>query len=286
MSASHPDDLDACCRISEIEAFPPLLNSIRKLIGIINSQVESACELEDLVKYDQALTVRVLKIANSTFYGCRKEVKTIAKAIVLIGFERTKSICLSALLMSVLSSGARIDPAQRELLWKHSFAVSRLAAAIAGRRPWMNVEEAAVLGLIHDIGHIIMAMYFKERFESIMDISSKTNIPQWEVEVQIGFTHTRLGRILAMRWALPEMFQTVIEFHHNPDESLVFNPETRLVHLADVLSNSSRNPELMEDEGTLSSLRELFIPEEEWREYEEYLQAIGPEINQLWNLLN
>jgi HD-like signal output (HDOD) protein len=286
MCASSLDDREARYQIARIRALPPLSNSIRKLLEIINSQVESANELESLVKYDQALAVKVLKIANSTFYGCRKEVRTLAKAIVLIGFDQVKSVCLSALLVSVLSSGAPIEPVYRERLWKHSFAVSRIAMVIAGRRPWLHVEEASVLGLIHDIGLIIMALYFREQFTWVMEVSSKRNSPHWNVEMQAGLTHTELGRILALRWALPEMFQAVVEFHHSPDKSLAYNAETRLIHLADVLSNSTQYPELLEDEETLASCRELHIPEDEWQEYHKDLHMIWHEIDQLWNLLN
>jgi HD-like signal output (HDOD) protein len=188
--------------------------------------------------------------------------------------------------MSLLSNGVSIDPVQREHLWKHAFATSRIATVMTKRRPWVNREEASILGLIHDIGHLIMAVYFSEQFNTIMAIASKRMSPPWLVEIQRGFLHTQLGKYVAVRWAFPESFQAVIEFHHSPERCEAFRTETMLIYLADALSNSVQYPELLTDETTLSCCKDLCIPEEEWQEYQESLEQIWPEVDQLWNLLS
>jgi putative nucleotidyltransferase with HDIG domain len=187
--------------------------------------------------------------------------------------------------MNLLSNGFEISPAQRALLWKHAFATSKIASEMAKRRPWISKEEAAVLGLIHDIGQMVMLMYFREQFEAAVEIAAKRKVPLWCVETQAGVTHTQLGKYLASRWAFPDAFKSVIEFHHFPEKSKSFKAEVKLIHLANVLCNSREYPELLSDEATLSCCRDLYISEDEWQEYQDGLSRVWTEVDQLWNLL-
>ncbi len=272
-------------QIAQIEDLPPLPQSIRRLIEIIHSEIDSPGELESIIGYDPSLAAKVVRIGNSTYYGYRKIVNTLSKAITVIGVNQVKSICICTLLMNLLSNGRVISPAHREMLWKHSFACSKIAAGITKKRPWINGDEAAVLGLIHDLGWIVMAMHFNEQFNAIWETAARRNVPPWCIEMQYGLAHTQLGKYLASRWAFPDEFGAVIEFHHCPEKSKSFRTEVVLIHLANVLSHSREYPELVNDEFTLSHCRELYISEEEWQEFQESVRDIWPEIDQLWNLL-
>ncbi len=285
MSICPLEEQEVRYQISQIKELPPLPQSVQRLIEIIQDEIESSEELESIIGYDQAVAAKVLQIANSTYYGFRKSVTSIARAIVVVGFNQVKSICLCTLLMNLLSDARRIDPVVREQLWKHAFATSKIAAEISKKRPWVKREEAALLGLIHDIGYVAMAAYFGEYFKFIMDTASRRNSPPWCVEMQTGLSHTEVGKYLASRWALPESFQAVIEFHHSPERCDSHRSEIRLIHLADVLSNSRSYPHLLTDEATLSYCRDLCISEDEWQEYQNSLEFIRPEVDQLWDLL-
>ena len=284
--ASIPlDENEIRYQIAQIEELPALPQAIKRLIEIIHSEIDTPGELESIIGYDPSLAAKVVMVGNTSYYGYRGRVKTLSKAISIIGANQVKSICIFTLLMNLLSNGRVISPAHREMLWKRSFASSRIAAEITKKRPWMNVDEAAVLGLIHDLGWVVMAMYFNEQFVAIFETAARTNIPPWCVESQYGLAHTQLGKYLALRWAFPESFKAVIEFHHCPEMSKSFKTEVRLMHLVNVLSHSHGYPELVNDEFTLSHCRELYICEDEWQEIQESVQNIWPEVDQLWNLL-
>ncbi|MFZ2447757.1 MAG: HDOD domain-containing protein [Syntrophobacteraceae bacterium] len=285
MSICPLEEQEVRYQISQIKELPPLPQSVQRLIEIIQDEIDSAEELESIIGYDQAVAAKVLQIANSTYYGFRRTVTSIARAIAVVGFNQVKSICLCTLLINLMSDGRKIDPVHRERLWKHAFATSRIAAAICKKRPWVKREEAALLGLIHDIGHLAMATYFSEYFQYVMDTAARRNSSPWCVEMQAGLSHTEVGKYLASRWALPESFQAVIEFHHCPERCDSHRSEIRLIHLADVLSSSPYYPHLLTDEATLSYCRDLFISEDEWQEYQDSLEFIWQEVDQLWGLL-
>ncbi len=271
--------------ISQIKELPTLARSIKRLIEIILFEIDSPHELESIIGYDQALVAKVLMVANATLYGYRGKVSTLSKAMTVIGYNRVKSICICTLLMSLVSSECVISAAQREMLWKHSFASSKIAVEITRKRPWINAEEAAVLGLIYDIGWLVMAVHFNEQFTAIFETVAKTNAPPWWVEVQYGLSHTQLSKYLATRWVFPEAIKAVIEFHHCPERSRSFKTEVMLIYLVDVLSYSRERPELVNEDITLSHCRRLYISEEEWQEYQQSVERIWPEVDQLWELI-
>ncbi len=279
------DEKEIRYQVSQIRELPPLPQSAQKLIEIIHGEIESTEELVSIIRYDQALAAKVLRIANSTYYGFRAEIKTISNAAVLIGLNQLKSICLCSLLVNMLSCAPSISPSLRERMWKHAYATSRIASEIAKKRPWLSPEEAAVLGLLHDVGRLAMAMYFTQQFNAIMEIASERKSPPWCVEMEFGLAHSQIGKYLASRWAFPELFQIVIEFHHTPDRCTSYKTEVRLIHLANVLSNSRTYPELLTDKATIAYCRDLYISEEEWQEYQESMGVIWPEVDQLWTLL-
>jgi len=224
-------------------------------------------------------------VANSTYYGMRGNVPTLTKAMILIGFEQVKSLCLCALLMDMCSTQDSIEPEERERLWKHSFATARVASEMARTRPWVSPEKAYILALFHDLGRVAMAFSLQDHYRAIWGLSRNGKIPLWYAELQYGLTHTVVGKWLATRWNLPEVFQMVMEFHHFPEKSPAFKAEVKLVALANILVNSRENPELLDDEITSVYRKDLFIPETEWEACRKRLQDIWAEVDQLWTLL-
>ena len=285
MSIIPLDDKEIRYQVSQIKELPPLPLSLRRLIEIIYSEIDTPGELESIICYDPSLVGKVLMIGNSSYYGFRRKVSSIPRAISIVGADQVKSICIYTLLMSLLSSGRSIDPVHREMLWKHAFASSRIAGEITKKRPWMGRNEASVLGLLHDLGWIVMAAYFDEQFVAILETAERRKVPPWYVETQYGLEHSRLGKYLASRWALPAEFLAVMEFHHCPEQSKAFSTEVRFIHLVNILSHAREYPELVDEESTLSRCRDLYISEEEWQEYQETVENIWPEIDQLWHLL-
>jgi HD-like signal output (HDOD) protein len=285
MSIIPPDDEEIRYQISKINELPSLPQSFERLIDIIRSEIDAPGELESLISYDPSLAAKLVMVANSSYYGHRGKVTTLSRAINIIGLYQAKSICICALLMNVLANGHSISAVYREMLWKHSFVTSRALVEVNKKRPWLDREEASLLGLLHDLGWIVMAAHFKDQFTAVFEAAERRKIPSWCAETHYGIVHTQLGKYLAARWAFPEVLKAAIEFHHFPEKSKSFKAEVKLTYLANVLSHSRDFPELVSDEVTMLHCRELNISEEEWQEYQEKVQLIWDEVDELWNLL-
>lgn len=285
MEISTLDEKEIQYRISLVTDVPPLPLALQRLVDLVHSEIASLKELERIIRYDQGLSARVLRIANSTFYGCRGQTHTLTRALVLIGFEQARKICLCALLLELFSSGRVLDPSEKERLWKHAFATARIAGEIAAKRPWTTVEEAYLLGLLHDIGQLVMAVYLPSHYRAIRDRAARRSISAWYVEAEYGITHNMIGKWATVKWCLPEVYQRVVEYHHYPEKSPSCKSEVKMIHLANALVLSQESPALLTDIDTLNCRRDLFITDEEWSSYQEKMNDIWPEVDQFWNLL-
>ncbi|MHC1730042.1 MAG: HDOD domain-containing protein [Syntrophobacteraceae bacterium] len=284
MNIAPLDEKEIRYRVSQIKDLPVLSPGLLKILDILAKQTDSANELESLIRYDPGLAAKVMRTANSTYYGFRGEICSLSQTIDIVGYERVKSICLCSLLSND-SAGESLHADERECLWKHSLVVAGVASLIALKRPWVSREDAYLLGLLHDFGRIIVAVNYRDHYRLIHELARKRKVPSWNVEHHFGLSHTLIGKWISMRWAFPLPLQAVIEFHHEPECSPSFKPEIHLVALANILANSEDYPEYLDDDCTRIYCNELYISVEEWNGYRRCLGKIRAEVDQFWNLL-
>ena len=272
-------------KVAGITDPPSLPMALQRVLELIVTQVESPDELETFIRCDPGLTVRVIRIANSAHHGSRGKLLDLSQSILLIGYDKVKSICIFALSLEVFSGLELIKPTERERLWKHSFATARIAYEMALRRPWMAAEQAYLLGFLHDFGRIIVAAHFGEQYQAMRDLAEKRKVPLRYIEPQFNLAHTLIGSWISRRWAMPELVRNIMEFHHQPEKSPSFNVEVKLIALADILANSGQFPEYLDDNFTRMYCNHLHISQEEWEQYQAKLKELWPEVDQFWSLL-
>lgn len=281
-----PDKQEIRLRVSRISNLPPLMGALQRLLAIIHGQTTSVKELERIILYDQSLSARILQVANSSFYCSRGSVPTVARAILLLGFDQVKSICLCLILMRLYADDMVLSAVQREKLWKHAYATARIASEIARLRPWIDKESAYILGLLHDLGRVALAICFNEYYQMISSLAETRKAPPWFAEYESGLTHTEIGRWMCVKWGLPETFECVMAHHHQPHRSPSHKSEVALVHLADVLANSQQFPDYIHDPCTLSCTRQLCLTDEDWDHCIQYTSLLWPQVDAFWALLN
>ncbi len=277
---------DFCCLVSRITDIPAMPMALQRYLNILHDEVASLQDLESVVRYDQSLSAKILRMANSSYYGFRGSISSLSRAMILIGFEEVKRFCMCSVLLDLVSNGSGLGIRTREKLWKHAFAVGKAAGFMADKRPWVDRENAYFLGLLHDFGKLILAVHFLDHFQAIEELVEARQIPFVEAEKIHGIAHGEVGSWVGRKWGLPELYLEVMEFHHQPEKSLRFKPEVTLLHLANILANSRENPELLDAEPTLSHCRELRISEEEWIEFGERMAQAWVEVEVLWKVLS
>lgn len=202
-----------------------------KVMQLIESENATAEELAKIVSSDPAVAARVLKISNSSFYGCRRQIQTLSSAIVILGFSTLRSLVVAASVKQVYKPYGLTE----KMLWEHSFAAGLAAKIIANRTRAANEEEAFLAGLFHDIGKIIMNSLDRDKFQEVMGHCYNEGISFGQAEQGVyPFTHDEVGAYVIRKWNFPEILTAAILQHHKLDFTELDDPT--LVKLTAVTS--------------------------------------------------
>lgn len=167
-----------------------------------------------LISSDGVLTAEVLRIANSSMFGLRSEVRSVLQAIAFLGLERTKALACTVAIKNYLGNALQIPALQRA--WRHSLAVAVLADELAN---WTQADgaEAYTAGILHDLGALGLIAMAPARYLSLLDEASSTGTPIIELErIHYGVDHCEAGGFLAGVWNLPAFMGEVMRLHHSP----------------------------------------------------------------------
>mgnify|MGYP001228621782 FL=1 len=220
-----------------IIGLPTLPTVITQMIGLIENPGTSAKEVSQLISTDQALTAKILKLANSAFYGFPRGISTVNQAVVVLGFETVKSLGLSVSVLERFAVGEVTSSFDRQKFWEHSISCGVAARLLAEKFNYQLRSEAFSSGILHDVGKLILSQYFAEEFNQVLSISEEEYVHISQAEERIlGVTHTDIGSWLAEKWNLPARLTSAIAYHHFPSRSPGSESQLpALIHLADIL---------------------------------------------------
>ena len=222
-------------RFARVDNLPTLSIVSNNIIQITQNPKSSALEVGRAISQDQALVSRILRMANSTFYGFPSKITTIAHAVVILGFANIRNLVLTASVLDMFASKGENGYFDREEFWKHSLACGVTSKLIAKRLGVKNLEEAFLWGLLHDLGKLVLDTHFSEEFAEVVRLVRKKEILIKDAEQEVlGLDHTEVGGIVADKWNLPSALIKAIRFHHDPTRAHESMRVAATVHLADV----------------------------------------------------
>lgn len=227
---------DRLLAIRDLPTFPTTALEVMRLASDSDS---SAVELAKIISRDPPLATKILRVANSPYYGFQKKISTIEWAIVALGFETLRETILSLTLIDLFKGSIMKDFDPRKF-WKHAVDTASAARTIAREVKYRIPGEAYAAGLLHDVGTLVLYRYFDEDFEEINRLVNEENMHLSQAEVVVtGTTHADIGAWLASRWSFPSYLVEAIQFHHAPAFAEV-NPElTAIVHAASQIASFS-----------------------------------------------
>ena len=215
-----------------LPTIPPVLTGI---IALIDDDRAGAKKLVELIERDQALTARLLRLANSAFFGQARKVATIPRAVLLLGFSTVRNLALGVKVWDTL--GAGVSRRELEALWVHAVQVAAVARVIARQQRQVNADEAFTTGLLHDVGHLVLALRFKELYwDTVRKATSTEHVAGLE-QLNMGVDHAEVGAWLLEAWNLPALMVEAVRRHHDTDVrpglAATIAVASRLVHRTD-----------------------------------------------------
>jgi len=188
-----------------------------KLQNLIYSDSSSAQEMADLIALDPALTARLLRLANSSFYNFPAQIETVSKAVTLVG---TNEIFNLALATSSVNAFRQLKNTQIDMnqFWQQSIATGLIARNLLEQLHQKNAESAFVFGILHNIGLLVLAEQEPEMTQKLL--SQSNELSPWEKQFnQLGFYLSDCGSHLLKDWNLPQTLWEPVRNQHHPEKA-------------------------------------------------------------------
>ncbi len=207
-----------------------------QLSQMIDDPRFSAVDIGKVIAKDPGLSVRLLRIVNSSFYGFQARIDTISRAITIIGIEDLKNLVFAT---SVIDKFDKIpvDLVDMSDFWIHSVQCGLIAKMLAKESAVLHSERLFLAGLIHNLGALVLYSKMPEKSLEVL-LAAEYNrelVGGLEQEI-IGFTHADVGAELIRQWGLPESLSEAVACHLNPEQSLVYKLDAYLLCLASKLA--------------------------------------------------
>lgn len=199
-------------RIRDLPALPTIVFDL--ITSFARADVDVAT-LADKISRDQALAAKILRLANSSFYGLQAKVGTVKQAIVVLGFDSARALAVASSVIERFGDErlAEIDVIE---FWRHSIATALCARALA-RHAGLSKDQAFIAGLLHDIGRLVLASAFPADYARVTDHCTREGISLSDAELRVlGVDHQRVGQLLGEAWRFPPPMQRAIGQHHVP----------------------------------------------------------------------
>lgn len=204
--------------VDRMPAFPQSVHRILQLTSDIDC---SPRDLVNVIDHDPVITLKILKLVNSAYFGLARKIISINQAVVFVGINTIKNLALSVATMGMLPKQTQGGLNMTRFLL-HSLGCATTARMLSQSLGIAERESADyfVAGLLHDFGKVVFARFIPQEFERALELARKKELPLHMAENEIiGATHNQIGAMLGEKWQLPGELVACIKTHHvAPDE--------------------------------------------------------------------
>lgn len=224
-------------KIGQMSNLPTPSSSIMKVMLLLRDEDVSMPELIEAISQNQSLVARILKLINSGYYGLRKSIDSVDRAVNLLGILKVKQVVYSASIMEFFSKDEEKD-------WNHAYSASVLMSDIMTEYKIPAASNLPLTVLMHDIGKVILRRFTPKKYRLALTTAQAEKIPGFQAEESIiHINHAEIGGWLLERWQMTEDIYKPVMFHHMrelPEEEENFIVETALLQFVNWVDCSAR----------------------------------------------
>ncbi len=225
-----------------IGGIPASLGSYAPVLEEIETALQSPqCSLVtvgEAIEKDPDLTARLLRLANSSFYGYSSRLGTVTEAISLIGIQQVQDLIVASSIIERFT-GVAEEFVSMESFWRHSLACGIGSRLLALEKRLPKPDKFFVAGLLHDVGRLVLFSQAPQAAQAVFELYRGERLLLREAETRVlGFDHQQIGRALLEHWKYPAILVQAVAYHHQPTASELARIEAAVVHLADYLVNA------------------------------------------------
>lgn len=225
----------------QIDSLPSLPSIVSEVLEVTGDPESSANDLMRAILPDQSMCATILKIANSAFFGLPRQVSTLEKAVMVLGFNEVKNIVLGKAIFNSFKELGKNNRETIENFWNHSFNCG-LAAKILAERINLSPSELFIAGLIHDIGKLAMLITFPTIYSHLLEVVEETWTENCAKERELFFiSHDEVAHTMLQRWLFPPELAKAVGYHHRPEKTEDFRLLAATLQMADILAHINQS---------------------------------------------
>ncbi|MER3329862.1 MAG: HDOD domain-containing protein [Candidatus Kapaibacterium sp.] len=224
-------------RLSRIEDLPSIPIVLTEIMTMLDDENLKSKNLAETIERDQMLTTRVLRVANSPYYGFTRKISTIELAIALIGINTIRDIVTGIMVKRIFIDTHR-SVIDLDSYWKYSIFCAGATKYFAAKLKYRPLGESFVTGLMHDMGVLLLSTYFSHEYKEVLlqiEMDHKYSLVQAEQKI-LQTNHAEVASWLADKWNLPSKICVALKNHHyyfsNVDVKDVINEQPLTVAVA------------------------------------------------------
>lgn len=224
--------------VAAVDSLPPLPDTTIRLVAVLRDPTSSIDDIVSVIKYDEVITSEILKICNSAYLGLNRKINSLNEATVCLGVAKLMQLVMAVHANALLGKEQKGYGMPPDALWQHSVATA-LGCELIGQKVGLhNNNLLFTMGLLHDIGKVVLNEYVATEYARIAQLVSEENYAFNEAErMVLGYDHCEVGALLAEKWQLPTEIVQCIRWHHDPaDPAKEGGAFIDFVYLANVLS--------------------------------------------------
>jgi len=207
---------------------PPFPKTAKRVMDLIRDPRIQLTKIGAVVSLDQGLASRVLRLANSAYFGLPKQVSSVTDAIVLLGIANVRNVVISASVGNIFLKGLDSYGMEDGCLWEHSVGTAYAALIISRRVDTRTYAVAFSSGLLHDVGKVAIDRALEPADRSdLLSLARTRGDLSAEREVA-GLTHCEIGAAICETWKLPREIAAAVKFHHDPRQ---YPEDSQLPHI-------------------------------------------------------
>lgn len=253
-------------KLARSENLPVLSQVANNVLKLADSPDASPRAMEQIIVRDPAISAKILRVANSSYYGLNG-VETIGRAVATLGMNTIRSLVIGIAYQQMMTGKENAGNYNKVEFWRHSLAVAVASKIIAMIKMPAKAEELYGVGMMHDVGILVMDRFLPNELNLIIQTAHVKKCEIIDIEAQLlGFDHTDVGALLAEKWGFSGMMLAGIKYHHSMIEDLEHTETTAVIALADGIAHQvgfTNNSPAVPKELDRFAVQTLSIPEEQ-----------------------
>lgn len=215
--------------LAQAQALPSMPRVVSEVLAELDADDPDIRTIADTIATDPGLTARVLKLANSAYFGLSRQIGDVEEAIALLGFNHVRTLVTA---VALSSSFHAVPGVNLEQFWRYSLNVAKICKTLAHSLR-LNDGEAFTAGLIHAVGDLVMHMGMPDVIAQLDFTVAPLDLKRAEAEqAMLGYTYADVGAAFATTWNFPDDIVRALKYQLQPFDGDVYEPLAGVVHMA------------------------------------------------------